>query len=84
MKTTIHLVELGDFFDVYFVIGGMGWYFLEEDHMYVDKQLTLKFEFLAIVQIIVFKLLLLVCFGRPADLGVAVLNIRLLLPLLNH
>jgi hypothetical protein len=84
VEAVVHLVEFGDFCDVYFVVGGVGGYFLEEDHMYVDKQLTLKFEFLAIIEIVVFKLFLLVSFGWTADLGIAVLHIRLLLPLLVH
>lgn len=84
VEAAVHLVEFGDLCDVDFVVGGVGGYFLEEDHVDVDKQLTLKFEFLAIVEIVVFKLFLLVSFGWTADLGVAVLHVRLLLPLLVH
>lgn len=84
MEAVVHFVEFGDFCDVDFVVGGVRGYFLEEDHVDVDEQLALKFEFFAIIEIVVFELFLLISFGRPADLRVAVLHIGLLLPLLVH
>lgn len=47
-------------------------YLLEEDLMDVDQELTLELEFLAVLEVVVFELLLLVGLGGTADLRVAV------------
>lgn len=47
-------------------------YLLEEDLMDVDQELTLELEFLAVLEVVVFELLLLVRLGGAADLRVAV------------
>lgn len=63
------------------VIGRMGGYLLKEDVVDVDQQLALQFELLPILHVVVLKLLLLVCLGGPADLGVAVLDVGFLFAL---
>lgn len=69
MEETDHLLH------AYSLVGGMGGYLLEKYLMNVDEQLTFKFKLLAILEILIFELLFLVGFGRPAYFGVVVFGI---------
>lgn len=53
--------------------------FFEEDLVDVDQELALELELFAVLEVVVFELLLLVGLGRATDLRVAVFLDRFLL-----
>jgi hypothetical protein len=52
--------------------------------MDIDQELAFQLEFLLILKVVAFELLLLISFSRTTYFRIAVLDIRLLLLLFNH
>lgn len=84
LHTSKGLKESNDLSDINFSVDGMCGYFLKENMMYIDQEFAFQLEFLLILEVIAFELLLLVCFSWTTYFRIAVLDIRLLLLLFNH
>lgn len=83
-ETAVGLEEAEHLGDSHSLVGRVRRDLVEEDVVDVNKEFALQLKLLAVFEVVVLELLLLVGLGRPADLGVAVLGVRLLLPFLSH
>jgi hypothetical protein len=68
----------------YPLVGGVRGDLLEKNLVDVDQQLALEFKLFAVLEVVVFELLLLVSFGRSSDFWVVVFRIRLFVLLFSH